>query len=205
MENNFYPQIIKDVIANLSKLPGIGYKTAMRLTFFLINSDNTNALNLANSIINLKKNITFCKKCFNFSTGDICEICKNPKRDPFAVCVVENVVDMYRIENTGEFKGHYHILHGALSPIDGVNPQNIKIKELINRVANSDIKELIIATNPTSEGNATASYIIQNIEQKLDKNINISRIGIGIPIGSEIEYVDPLTLSQAFKNRSKIK
>ena len=203
MENNFYPESINNVIEQLSKLPGIGRKTAFRLTFFLINSNNNYVFNLANSLVNLKKNIQFCKKCFNFSTDEICEICSNNKRDDSVICVVESVVDLYAVEKSGIYKGYYHVLHGAISPIDGILPDNIKIKELIKRLNNENIKEVIIATNPTSEGNATAAYILEQIHKRLTKQLLISRIASGIPVGGEIEYIDKLTVSQSLKNRQK--
>ncbi len=204
MEENFYPEAIQNVIENLSKLPGIGKKTAFRLTFFLINSNDNYVVNLANSLVNLKKNIQFCKKCYNFSTDEICEICSNKKRDDSLLCVVESVTDLYTIEQAGGYNGYYHVLHGAISPIDGILPENIKIKELIKKLNKENFKELIIATNPTSEGNATASYILQQIQKYIKRDIIISRIASGIPVGSEIEYIDKLTVSQSIKNRKKI-
>ena len=204
MEENFYPVAIQNVIENLSRLPGIGKKTAFRLTFFLINSNDNYVVNLANSIVNLKKNIRFCKKCYNFSTDEVCEICSNKKRDESLLCVVESVTDLYTIEQTGEYNGYYHVLHGAISPIDGILPENIKVKELIKKLYNENFKEVIIATNPTSEGNATASYILEQIQKYIKKHISISRIASGIPVGSEIEYIDKLTISQSIKNRKKI-
>ncbi len=203
MESN-YPKAIKEVIENLSKMPGIGKKTAFRLTFFLINSKDNYVFNLANSLVNLKKNIQFCKKCFNFSTKDYCEICANNKRNNSILCVVESVVDLYTIEQAGGFNGYYHVLHGAISPIDGILPHNIKIKELIKRLKTEDIKELIIATNPTSEGNATASYIIEQIEKHIKKKPIISRIATGIPVGAEMEYIDKITILKALENRNSL-
>jgi recombination protein RecR len=205
MNLNLFPETIKKVVDNLSKLPGIGKKTAFRLTFFMLNADEKYVFSLTESIENLKKNIRFCKNCFNFSTGELCDICLNKKRDFSQICVVESVVDLYNIEKSAEFNGVYHVLHGAISPIDGILPDNLKIKELIEKLKKVKIRELILAMNPTSEGNATASYIIQQLKKNNLTHINISRIASGIPVGSEIEYIDQLTLSEAIKNRREIK
>ncbi len=200
----YYPKAIGDVIENLSKLPGIGKKTAFRLTFHLINSPNEYAFALSNSIMKLKKNITFCKKCFNFAETELCEICSNKSRDLSKVCVVETVVDLYSIEQTGEYKGVYHVLHGAISPVDGILHNHLKISELLKRVNSENIKEIILATNPTSEGNATASYIIKKIEEYSAKKVHISRIATGIPVGAELEYIDKVTISKALENRKPL-
>jgi recombination protein RecR len=202
--NNKYPQVIEKLIKNLVKLPGIGEKTAVRLAFFLLNSNNNYVNSLANSIIDLKKKIKLCKICYNFTENEICNICSDIKRDKSIICVVENVSDMFNIEQTGEYKGVYHILHGAFSPINGVTFENMKIKELIDRVRKNKIKEIIIATNPTAEGSATAVYIKNEID-KLKRNIKITRIASGIPVGAELEYIDKLTLTEALKNRIKFK
>jgi len=168
---NKYPKVIDELINNLKKLPGIGEKTAIRLVFYLLNSNNNYVNSLANSILNLKKKIKLCKICFNFSENDICEICADPKRDKSVICVVENINDMFNIERTGEYKGVYHILHGVFSPINGITFENMKFRELIDRIRNDKtIKEIIIATNPTVEGNATAAYLKNEIE-KLKKKI----------------------------------
>jgi len=186
-------------------LPGIGKKTAFRLTFFLINSNNEYVFNLANSLVKLKKNVQFRKKCLNFAEKDLCEICSNNSRDESTLCVVETVIELYSIEQSGVYKGLYHVLHGAISPIDGIMPEQIKIKELIKRVSHSNkIKEIIIATNPTSEGNATASYIVQQIEKNIKRQIKITRIATGVPVGTELEYIDSITLSQAIENRKSV-
>ena len=199
------PKIIRDVIKNLSKLPGIGKKSAFRLTFHLINSKEEYVNELINSIDRLKKNIRFCKKCYNFSEQDLCEICTDKRRDDSIICVVETVVDLYAIEESKIFNGLYHVLHGAISPIDGIMPEQIKIKELIKRILiNDNIREVIIATNPTSEGNATAAFIIQQIEKHIKRKIKLSRIATGVPVGTELEFIDKITLSKALENRKLI-
>ncbi len=202
---NNYPEIITNLIQHLKKLPGIGEKTAMRLTFHLLNSDENFVSSLGNLIINLKQKIKLCKICYNFTEKEICNICSNPNRDKTIICIVEDVNDMINIESTGKFNGLYHILHGVFSPISGITFENIKIKELFERVKNSkNLKEIIIATNPTAEGNATAVYIKDNIE-KINKNIKITRIAVGIPQGAELEYIDKITLSKALENRLTFK
>ncbi len=201
---NKYPNVIEKLINNLKKLPGIGEKTAVRLAFFLLNSNENYVHSLANSIIDLKRKINLCKICYNFTENEICSICSDIKRDKTVICVVENVSDMFNIEQTGEYKGVYHILHGAFSPINGITFEDMKMKELIKRIKKSKINEIIIATNPTAEGSATAVYIKNEIE-KLKKDIKITRIASGIPVGAELEYIDKLTLTEALKNRIKFK
>ncbi len=199
-----YPKVIEKLINNLIKLPGIGEKTAVRLAFFLLNSKNDYVYSLSNSIIDLKRKIKLCKICYNFTENEICDICSDIKRDKSIICVVENVSDMFNIEQTGEYKGVYHILHGAFSPINGITFENMKIKELIKRIKKNEVNEIIIATSPTAEGSATAIYIKSEIE-KLKKDLKITRIASGIPVGAELEYIDKLTLIEALKNRVKFK
>ena len=199
-----YPKVIEKLINNLIKLPGIGEKTAVRLAFFLLNSKNDYVYSLSNSIIDLKRKIKLCKICYNFTENEICDICSDIKRDKSIICVVENVSDMFNIEQTGEYEGVYHILHGAFSPINGITFENMKIKELIKRIKKNEVNEIIIATSPTAEGSATAIYIKSEIE-KLKKDLKITRIASGIPVGAELEYIDKLTLIEALKNRVKFK
>ena len=155
-------------------------------------------------MINLKKKIKLCKFCYNFTENEVCEICSDSKRDKKIICVVENVNDMFTIEQTGEYRGIYHILHGTFSPINGMTFASIKLKEFLERVKNNNFNEIIIATNPTVEGNALALYIKNEVE-KLKKNVKISRIASGIPVGAELEYMDRLTLTEALKNRINFK
>ncbi len=202
--NSKYPKVIEKLINNLIKLPGIGEKTAVRLAFFLLNSKNHYVYSLSSSIIDLKRKIRLCKICYNFTENEFCDICSDLKRDKSIICVVENVSDMFNIEQTGEYKGVYHILHGAFSPINGITFENMKIRELIKRIERNKVNEIIIATSPTAEGSATAIYIKNEIE-KLKKDIKITRIASGIPVGAELEYIDKLTLIEALKNRIKFK
>ncbi len=202
--NSKYPKVIEKLINNLIKLPGIGEKTAVRLAFFLLNSKNDYVYSLSNSIIDLKRKVKLCKICYNFTENEICDICSDIKRDKSIICVVENVSDMFNIEQTGEYEGVYHILHGAFSPINGITFENMKIKELIKRIKKNEVNEIIIATSPTAEGSATAIYIKSEIE-KLKKDLKITRIASGIPVGAELEYIDKLTLIEALKNRVKFK
>ncbi len=198
---NNYPETITRLINLLKKLPGVGEKTAMRLTFFLLNSSEEYVNSLGEEIKNLKRKVKLCKICYNFTEDEVCAICKNENRDRSVICVVEDVNDMIGIENTGEYKGVYHILHGSYSPITGMTFENLKVNELFDRIKKGNIKEVIIATNPTAEGNATAIYIKDELK-RINKNIKITRIAVGIPAGAELEYIDKITLTQAIKNRT---
>ncbi len=198
---SYYGNAITKLIDELSQLPGVGSKSAQRLAFYIINMPEQKVESLSNSIINAKRNIKYCNVCYNLTDTDICPICSNPKRDNSTIMVVEDPRDMAAYERTKEYKGVYHVLHGAISPMMGVGPDEIKIKELLNRVSNMDIKEVILATNPNIEGEATAIYI-----SKLLKPIGIktTRIANGVPVGGDLEYVDEITLSKALEGRHEI-
>ncbi|MFQ5900921.1 MAG: recombination mediator RecR [Thermodesulfobacteriota bacterium] len=193
-----YPEPITRLIKELSRLPGIGEKTASRLAFYIINSSKEDAMNLANSIIKVKDEIAYCSTCFNLSNIDPCAICDNGGRDANYLCVVEKVTDLIALEKTGGFKGRYHVLHGALSPIHGIGPEKLRIKELLNRIEREDVREIVIATNPNVEGEATALYL-----SKLIKPLGamVTRIAFGVPMGGEIEYIDGGTLSRSLDGR----
>ncbi len=198
---SYYGNAITKLIDELSQLPGVGSKSAQRLAFYIINMPEQKVESLSNSIINAKRNVKYCSVCYNLTDTDICSICSNPKRDNSTIMVVEDPRDMAAYERTKEYKGVYHVLHGAISPMMGVGPDDIKIKELLNRVGNKDIKEVILATNPNIEGEATAIYI-----SKLLKPIGIktTRIANGVPVGGDLEYVDEITLSKALEGRHEI-
>ncbi len=192
---------IELLIEQFNKLPGIGRKSAERLAFYVLdNMDKEEVKKMCNVILDSKESITFCKVCQNLTDGEVCEICESPKRDQSVICVVENPKDVSQIESTGEYHGLYHVLHGALSPIDNISPDDIKIKELLLRL-NSDVKEIIMATNPTVSGTATAVYI-----QKLlsGMGIKITRIAHGIPVGGGLEYTDEATLVKALEGRQEM-
>lgn len=194
-----FPESINNLIAEFEKLPGIGHKTAVRLAFHILESEETVAKKFAAALLDSKDKIKFCEKCFNLCEGTVCNICQNPKRDTSVICVVENVKDVVAMEKTHEFKGLYHVLHGNISPMNNISAEDIKIKELIKRLSDEDIKEVIVATNPTIEGETTAMYIARTI--KLVPGIKVTRIAHGIPVGGDLEYTDEITLIKAMENR----
>lgn len=194
-----FPESINNLIAEFEKLPGIGHKTAVRLAFYILESDETVAKKFATALVDAKSKIKFCEKCYNLSESQICNICSNTKRDTSVICVVENVKDVVAMEKTHEFKGLYHVLHGNISPMNNITAEDIKIKELIKRLSDEGIKEVIIATNPTIEGETTAMYIARVI--KTIPGIKVTRIAHGIPVGGDLEYTDEITLIKAMENR----
>jgi len=192
---------IEKLIEEFEKLPSIGHKTAVRLAFHVLNSSVENAEEFANAILDARKNLKYCSICNNITDVDPCPICSNVKRDKQTICVVEDVRDIASIERTHEFNGVYHVLHGTISPINGIGPNDIKIKELVTRIGSGDVKELILATNPDVEGEATAMYISKLVKPF---NIKTSRIAHGIPIGGDLEYTDEVTLAKALENRTEL-
>jgi len=189
-------------IQELSKLPGIGRKTALRLSLFILRQSDEDVENLVKAISNLKTQLRFCKECFNLSTEELCPICTDPNRDKKTICVVEDINDVIAIEKTNEFKGLYHVLGGVLSPLEGIGPGELKIKELISRIERLNPSEIILALNPSTEGEATSLYIANILK---DKNLKITRIARGIPIGSDLEFVDEATVVRALEGRIQIK
>lgn len=194
-----FPESVNSLIAEFEKLPGIGHKTAVRLAFYILESDEVVASKFANALVEAKKKVKFCEKCYNLSENSICNICANPKRDTSVICVVENVKDVVAMEKTHEYKGLYHVLHGNISPMNNISAEDIKIKELITRLTDDSIKEVIIATNPTIEGETTAMYIARTI--KTIPGVKVTRIAHGIPVGGDLEYTDEITLIKAMENR----
>ncbi|WP_299981593.1 recombination mediator RecR [Desulfobacula sp.] len=194
----YYPEPILKLINSLSKLPGIGKKTAERLALHILHAPNHEAVTLAADIIELKSSIRLCTVCFALSDKDKCRICSDPQRDQTSICVVENPTDMAAIEKSNAFFGTYHILGGALSPIDGIGPDDIRIKELFKRANPEKIKEIILATKTNVEGEATASYILGKLKKT---KIRITRIASGIPMGSDLQYIDQLTMQKAMEKR----
>ncbi len=195
---NHYPVSLLKLIKNLSRLPGIGEKTAERLAMHLLRAPSDESQQLAHSILEIKDKIKLCKLCFAMSDKELCRICSNPSRNAELLCVVEQPADMAAIEKSGGYNGLYHILQGVLSPMDGIGPDNIRIRELLSRIEQGKIKEVIIATGTNVEGEATASYLTNRIE-KLP--IKISRIASGVPIGGDLKYVDQVTLKRAMESR----
>ena len=189
---------VQELVEELSRLPGIGQKTAQRLAFHLLKIEDADARRLASAIVNMKDNVRFCEQCFNFSSDELCQYCADSRRDVSVVCVVEEAPDIVSIEKTGGFKGRYHVLGGAISPIDGIGPDDLHISELIGRIQRDDIKEVIVATNPNVEGEATAMYLARLI---VPLGVRVTQIARGIPVGGDLEYADEVTLGRALEGR----
>jgi recombination protein RecR len=185
------------VIQELAKLPGIGEKTAERLAFHLLAQPKSEAMLLANAVRDLKEQVKSCTKCYNISEVDLCEVCSDPKRDQGLICVVEQTRDLWAIERTGAFRGAYHVLHGHLSPLDGVGPEHLTIPALLDRIRKGGVREVILATNPTTEGDATAFYI----QKAIGSGAQVTRIARGIPAGSTLEYSDRTVVGDALSGR----
>lgn len=196
-----YALPIANLIDQLSKLPGIGKKSAQRLAFFILDMNNIEVENLAESIVNAKSEIKLCSNCCNLTDVDPCEICRDDTRDRSMICVVENAKDIIAMEKSREYKGQYHVLHGVISPMDNIGPDDIKIRELIDRLSDDNVKEVILATNPTVEGEATSLYIAKLLKPL---GVIVSRIAHGIPVGGDLEYFDEVTLSKAIENRREL-
>lgn len=201
MRTGGLPEPISRLISELSKLPGIGEKNATRLAFHIFRSKDSFAKSLSQAIVDTKSNVTVCENCFNFAAGSPCGICSDTERDPDILCVVEEPLDQLAIERSREFQGRYHVLNGVLSPMEGIGPEELKIKELIQRVERESVKEVIIATNPSVEGEATALYLAKLIKPL---GAEVSRIAHGVPMGGDIEYIDEITLSKAIRDRKHI-
>ena len=198
---SIYSPSIEKLIENFEKLPSIGHKTATRLAFYMLNCSDESAKEFIDAIESARKNLKYCSICFNISDTDPCMICANPKRDKSIICVVEDVKDIIAMEKTHEYKGVYHVLHGSISPMNGIGPDDIKIKELLTRLQTGEVKEVILATNPRVEGEATAMYLSKLIKPL---GIKVTRIARGIPIGGDLEYTDEITLLQALEGRREI-
>ena len=196
-----YAPPIRRLIGELSRFPGIGEKTAARLATFILRASDDDARRLAESIIEVKEKIRFCSVCFNLSEGDLCEICKDASRDRKVICVVEEPNSLMAIEESGSFSGTYHVLHGILSPLDGIGPDQLKLKELLERVLSDEVKEIIVATNPSVQGESTALLITKLVK---DKGIDVTRIALGVPVGGDLKYMDKMTLSKAIEFRRGI-
>lgn len=196
----YYSRQISQLIEELSKLPGVGAKSAQRLAFHIINRPAEEVQRLADSIVNAKKNVRYCKQCYTLTDEELCPICRNPNRDQTTVMVVENTRDLAAYEKTGKYEGVYHVLHGAISPMLGIGPNDIKLKELIQRLQ-GDVREVIIATNSSLEGETTAMYISKLIKPT---GIKVSRIASGVPVGGDLEYIDEVTLLRALEGRVEL-
>ncbi len=198
---DYYVSPLQNLIDEFRKLPGIGTKTAQRLAYHVLNLPEEKAMRFSDAIVQAKKKICYCKICQNFSDSEVCSVCANPARDNGLICVVENPKDVVQMEKTNEFKGVYHILHGAISPMDNIGPEDIKIKELMTRVTGGEVREVIMATNPNLEGETTAMYISKLLKPF---GIRVTRIAHGVPVGGELEYADEVTLARALQGRIEL-
>ena len=198
---SYYSPSIEKLIEAFEKLPSIGNKTAARLAFYILDADEKETNEFIEAIQNAKKNLKYCSICYNITDTEPCSICANKNRDHSVICIVEDVRDVVAMEKTHEFKGVYHVLHGSISPMNGVGPDDIKIKELLSRLMSGEVKEIILATNPRVEGEATAMYISKLVKPL---GIKVTRIAHGIPVGGDLEYTDEVTLSKALEGRREI-
>lgn len=198
MEQSYNSTVLDNAVAQLGKLPGIGRKTALRLALHLLRQEEDVAVGLGEALINLRKDIKYCKRCHNISENEVCDICSSSRRDSSIICVVENVKDVLTVEATHEFHGLYHVLGGVISPLDGVSPSDLEIESLAKRVEDEDIKEIILALNPTIEGDTTNFYIFRKLS---GSGVTLSILARGISIGNELEFTDELTLGRSILNR----
>jgi recombination protein RecR len=196
-----YEGAIQDLIDALGRLPGIGPKSAQRIAFHILQADSEIADSLVDAVRTVKERVKFCTECGNVSEEGQCRICRDPRRDPSKICVVEESKDVIAIERTREFRGKYHVLGGAISPIDGIGPDQLRIRELMQRLADSTITEIILATDPNLEGEATATYLARLIKPM---GISVSRLASGLPVGGDLEYADEVTLGRAFEGRTSL-
>ncbi len=196
-----YNRLTGRLIEELGKLPGIGPKSAQRLAFHIIKVPREEAEGLAQAIIEAKQNIRFCKNCYNLSEGELCEFCSDPGRDRTSICVVEEPKDIIAVERTGKFKGLYHVLGGVIAPMDGIGPHELRLPELMERIRTDQVQELIIATNPNTEGEATALFIADMVR---DLGVKTTRIASGLPVGGDLEYADEVTLGRALEGRREL-
>ncbi|MCP4683284.1 MAG: recombination protein RecR [Desulfobacterales bacterium] len=198
-----YPPSLEKLIQQFTRLPGIGQKSAARVALFVLRSNKELAETLARSLLEVKEKIKFCSICFNLTDDDPCPICSNENRADGAICVVEEPGAQLALEESGIFKGRYHVLHGALSPLDGVGPEDLRIGELLSRLDREGIREVILATNPTTEGETTASFLVKLISEK-NSAIKITRISLGVPMGADLRYMDRMTLEHALRSRMPV-
>lgn len=197
----YYPVSIRKLIRNIARLPGIGEKTAERLTMHLLKAPRVEVENLAQSLLELRERIRLCSRCFGLSDGELCEVCRNPARDGSLLCVVEQPADMVSLEKSGAFRGNYFILGGALSPMNGIGPEEIRIAALMRRIENQAVQEVVLATSTTVEGESTAAFIAERLR---GKPVRVTRIASGVPIGGDLKYVDQVTLKKAMEGRRTV-
>jgi recombination protein RecR len=193
-----YEGPIQDLIEELNRLPGIGPKSAQRLAFHIVKSQSQDARRLADAITRAKERVRFCRECFGVAEGELCRLCADPSRDPAVVCVVEEPKDVSAVEKAGVVKGRYHVLGGAISPMQGIGPDDLRVQELLDRVSRNGVGEVILATNPNLEGNATAMYVAGLLKPL---GVRVTRLASGLPVGGDLEYADEVTLGQALEGR----
>jgi len=196
-----YEGVVQDLIDELGRLPGVGPKSAQRIAFHLLQADPVDVRRLAQVLLEVKEKVRFCSTCGNVAEDTECRICRDPRRDPTVLCVVEESKDVQAVERTREFRGRYHVLGGAISPIEGIGPDDLRVKELMTRLADGTITELIIATDPNLEGEATATYLARLIKPM---GLNVTRLASGLPVGGDLEYADEVTLGRAFEGRRRL-
>jgi recombination protein RecR len=193
-----YEGVVQDLIDELGRLPGVGPKSAQRIAFHLLQAEEPDVRRLAEVLIEVKARVRFCSVCFNVSEDDLCRICRDPRRDQTVLCVVEEYKDVVAIERTREFRGRYHVLGGAISPIDGIGPEQLRVRELMMRLSDGTVTELILATDPNLEGEATATYLTRMLK---DLDLTVTRLASGLPVGGDLEYADEVTLGRALAGR----
>ena len=198
---NVYEGPVQTLIDELGRLPGVGPKSAQRIAFYLLKADAIDAKRLARAIEDAKDRVAWCRRCYNMSEGELCGFCRDERRDGHVVCVVEDPRDIVAIERTGEFRGRYHVLQGAISPIEGIGPEQLRVKELLGRVSDEGITEVILATNPNIEGEATAMYLARLLKPL---GLTVTRIASGLPVGGDLEYADEVTLGRALEGRCEV-
>jgi len=196
-----YAPSIERLLEELERLPGIGPKSAQRIAYYVLRTDAESAQRLADALVEVKRTVHFCPRCFNFAEGELCGICADPERDTTIICVVEEPRDVVAIERTGEHHGVYHVLHGAISPIDGIGPEQLRVRELIDRLGGGDVIEVLLATNPNVEGETTALYLARLVKPL---GIKVTRIASGLPVGGDLEYADEVTLGRALQARREL-
>ena len=196
-----YEGPIQDLIDELSRLPGIGPKSAQRLAFHIVKAPPEDARRLSEALLGAKDRVRFCRQCYTVSEGDLCRVCRDPGRDPTVICVVEEPKDQAAVEKAGVIRGRYHVLGGAISPLEGIGPDDLRVQELLDRVQRDGVQEVILATNPNLEGNATAMYVAALLKPT---GILVTRLASGLPVGGDLEYADEVTLSQALEGRREM-
>jgi len=196
-----YEGPIQDLIDELARLPGIGPKSAQRLAFYIVKAPADDARRLAEALVAAKDKVRFCRECFSVAEGDLCRVCRDPGRDPTVICVVEEPKDQAAVEKAGVVKGRYHVLGGAISPLDGIGPDDLRVQELLDRVGRNGVEEVILATNPNLEGNATAMYVAALLKPI---GVRVTRLASGLPVGGDLEYADEVTLGQALEGRREM-